>query len=105
LLAEHGVQDFGEAINEQIELELKYAGYIERQRVEAAKLQTIDNIAIPAYFNFLQVRGLSNEAREKLHRFQPSNLGQASRISGVSPADITILMVALRSRGTTIEGE
>lgn len=105
LLDDHGIQDFGEAINEQIELELKYAGYIERQRVEAAKLQTIDNITIPAYFNFLQVRGLSNEAREKLHRFQPSTLGQASRISGVSPADITILMVALRSRSTIREGE
>jgi tRNA uridine 5-carboxymethylaminomethyl modification enzyme len=92
------VRDFGPDINVQIELEMKYAGYIERQRAEAAKLQTIDNISIPAYFNFLKVHGLSNEAREKLHRFQPSTLGQASRISGVSPADITILMVALRSR-------
>ena len=94
----HAVQDCGCDINEQIELELKYAGYIERQKTEAAKLQNLDNINVPNSFNFLKVQGLSNEAREKLHRFQPSNLGQASRISGVSPADISILMVALRSK-------
>ena len=77
---------------------MKYAGYIERQRTEAAKLQTLDTIALPKSFDFLQVRGLSNEAREKLHKLHPLNLGQASRISGISPADITVLMVALKSK-------
>ncbi len=90
--------DYGQEINFQIELNLKYAGYIERQANEAAKLETIERFLIPKGFNFLNVCGLSNEAREKLHRLQPANLGQASRISGVSPADITVLMVALKSK-------
>ncbi len=90
------VTDYGPEINFQIELNLKYAGYIERQTQEAAKLETIERFLIPKNFNFLEVTGLSNEAREKLHRIQPSNLGQASRVSGVSPADISVLMVALK---------
>lgn len=90
------VTDCGPEINFQIELNLKYAGYIERQAHEAAKLETIERFLVPKDFNFLEVSGLSNEAREKLHRIQPSNLGQASRISGVSPADISVLMVALK---------
>jgi tRNA uridine 5-carboxymethylaminomethyl modification enzyme len=89
------VIDLGPEINFQIELNLKYAGYIERQHQEAAKLETVERYLIPKDFNFLEMIGLSNEAREKLHRIQPSNLGQASRISGVSPADISVLMVAL----------
>lgn len=93
------VTDHGSEINFQIELNLKYAGYIERQSHETAKLETIDRFLIPKGFNFLEVMGLSNEAREKLHRFQPLNLGQASRISGVSPADISVLMVALKNKG------
>jgi tRNA uridine 5-carboxymethylaminomethyl modification enzyme len=95
----HVVRDLGEEINLQIELELKYAGYIERGRAEATKLRNLDTVNIPKNFKFLEVRGLSNEAREKLHRFQPVTLGQASRISGVSPADISVLMVALKLRG------
>jgi tRNA uridine 5-carboxymethylaminomethyl modification enzyme len=92
------VTDCGAEVNFQIELNLKYAGYIQRQAHEAAKLETIERFLIPKGFNFLGVNGLSNEAREKLHRVQPSNLGQASRISGVSPADISVLMVALKGR-------
>ena len=70
----------------------------ERQAHEAAKLETLEDFLISKGFNFLEVLGLSNEAREKLHRIQPVNLGQASRISGVSSADISVLMVALKSR-------
>lgn len=92
------VADCGSEVNFQIELNLKYAGYIERQTREAAKLETIEHILIPKGFDFLEVTGLSNEAREKLHRVQPANLGQASRISGVSPADISVLMVALKTK-------
>lgn len=92
------VADCGKEINFQIELNLKYAGYIERQAHEAAKLETLEDFLISKGFNFLEVLGLSNEAREKLHRIQPVNLGQASRISGVSSADISVLMVALKSR-------
>ena len=91
------VIDHGPEINTQIELSLKYAGYIERQAHEAAKLEAIDTIAIPCGFDFRIVRGLSNEAKDKLSRIQPIHLGQASRVSGVSPADISVLMVALKS--------
>jgi tRNA uridine 5-carboxymethylaminomethyl modification enzyme len=97
------VTDCGSEINFQIELNLKYAGYIERQTHEAAKLENIERFLIPKDFNFLEVAGLSNEAREKLHRIQPSNLGQASRISGVSPADISVLMVALKAKRQVCE--
>jgi tRNA uridine 5-carboxymethylaminomethyl modification enzyme len=91
------VKDQGKEINLQIELMLKYAGYIERQEKEVAKLELIEKILIPKDFDFLQVKGLSREAREKMHKIKPVNLGQASRLSGVSPADITVMMVALRN--------
>ncbi|HEV3269081.1 MAG TPA: tRNA uridine-5-carboxymethylaminomethyl(34) synthesis enzyme MnmG [Candidatus Rhabdochlamydia sp.] len=90
--------DLGAEINTQVELQLKYAGYIQRQSLEAAKLEKIEQIAISKEFNFLNITGLSNEAREKLHRVHPITLGQASRISGVSAADISVLLVSLKSR-------
>jgi tRNA uridine 5-carboxymethylaminomethyl modification enzyme len=89
------VVDHGEEINLQIELSLKYAGYITRQQTEVAKLSHIENIKIPASFDFSSVLGLRNEAKQKLSKSHPANLGQASRISGVSPADISVLMIAL----------
>ncbi len=87
--------DHGEEINLQIELQLKYAGYIERQQNEIAKLAGIETTAIPQGINFKAITGLSNEAKDKLSKFNPCTLGQASRISGVSPADISVLMVAM----------
>ncbi len=83
----------------QIELELKYAGYIQRQTVEIAKLDNVEKIAIPQDFEYTQIQGISREAREKLMRVKPINLGQASRISGVSPSDISVLMVAVKNYG------
>lgn len=89
------VIDYGHDINFQIELNLKYAGYIERQMGEVAKLENVENIKIPPNFDFGAVIGLRNEARQKLAKHNPHNLGQASRISGVTPADISVLMIAL----------
>jgi len=88
--------DHGREVNFQIEVQLKYAGYIARQEKEAMHLEALDNQPIPSHFDFSQVIGLRNEAREKLIHHTPSNLGQASRISGVSVADIAILRVALK---------
>lgn len=88
-------QDFGEEINFQIELNTKYAGYIGRQNTEVAKLSHLENIKVPPTFEFSAVLGLRNEAKQKLLSANPINLGQASRISGVSPADIQVLMIAL----------
>lgn len=97
LLEEYSdVKDYGSEINSVIEIELKYRGYLSRQRKEVEKLEAIEDVLIPKAFNFLTVLGLRNEAREKLHRKKPYNLGIASRISGVSPADITVLRVALQ---------
>lgn len=92
------ITDYGLEINSQIELNLKYAGYIQRQTAEAAKMENSEHLLLPKELDFLTITGLSNEAKEKLNRFRPCNLGAASRISGVSPADITVLMVAIKSR-------
>jgi tRNA uridine 5-carboxymethylaminomethyl modification enzyme len=83
----------------QVEMEIKYAGYIARQANEVAKLQNMEAKAIPPGFDYDAVPSLRLEARQKLLKIQPATLGQASRISGVSPADVSILMVWLK-RGT-----
>ncbi len=90
------VQDHGREINLQIELTLKYAGYIQRQEKEVAKLENVEKILISKDFDFSAVNGLGREAKEKLQKIRPANLGQAARLSGISPADITVLMVALK---------
>ena len=90
------ITDHGQEINTAIEIDLKYAGYIEREKKEVAKLSAIDTTLIPKNFNYDAVIGLRNEAREKLKHHLPHHLGQALRISGVSPADISILMVSLK---------
>lgn len=87
--------DYGADTNFQIELSLKYAGYIDRQISEVAKLDHIENIRIPTEFDILSVTGLRTEAKQKLDKIKPDSLGQASRISGVSPADLSVLMIAL----------
>lgn len=97
--------DHGEDTNLQIELNLKYAGYIDRQASEISKLSHIENIKIPAGFDFNQVLSLRNEAKQKLSQVNPINVGQASRISGVSPADINVLMVALSKRASQVQSE
>lgn len=88
--------NYGFEINHAIEIDLKFAGYINREKKEAAKLEAIDTHLIPSDFNYDKIVGLRNEAREKLNHHRPDNLGQASRISGVSPADISILLVSLK---------
>lgn len=87
--------DHGEEVNFQIELNFKFAGYIDRQASEVAKLEHSERIRIPSDFDVLAVHGLREEARQKIAKMKPDTLGQASRISGVSPADISVLMIAL----------
>ncbi|NGX37762.1 MAG: tRNA uridine 5-carboxymethylaminomethyl modification enzyme MnmG [Chlamydiae bacterium] len=98
LVTDFGIQDHGTEINRQIELQLKYHGYIERQKKEVAKLDHIENIKVPPTFDFSSVLGLRNEAKEVLLKIQPDNLGQASRLAGVNTADISILMVAIKKQ-------
>jgi tRNA uridine 5-carboxymethylaminomethyl modification enzyme len=80
---------------EQVTIEAKYAGYIEKQRREVERVKRLEERPIPADFDYGVPVGLSNEAREKLKRFRPATVGQASRIAGVNPADISILLVYL----------
>lgn len=92
------VQDYGAETNRQIELIIKYAGYISRQTGEVEKLAHVENIRVPEEFDFHNVCGLRTEARLRLSKVRPTNLGQASRIPGISPADISVLMIALARR-------
>jgi len=80
---------------EQVDLEIKYEGFIRRQNEQAERVRKLDSKAIPKSFDFLSIVALSTEAREKLDKIRPETIGQASRISGVSPADISILLVHL----------
>ncbi len=82
----------GEAI-EEAEIQIKYKGYIEREKFIAQKLHRLENIAIPADFDFNKLQSLTIEARQKLTRIRPATIGQASRIPGVSPADVNVLLV------------
>lgn len=85
--------NFHQEVLEQAEISLKYASYIEKEQEIASKLSQLDDIRMNPEFNYHQVPALSAEAKEKLSRAKPQNLGQASRISGVNPADISVLMV------------
>jgi len=88
--------EYSPEVFKKVELELKYGGYAKRQIEEAKKMKGLDNQMLPLDFDYTVVYGLSNESRQKLQSIQPSSLGQASRISGVSPADISILMIHLK---------
>jgi tRNA uridine 5-carboxymethylaminomethyl modification enzyme len=91
---------------QQVEIAVKYAGYIERQQSEVQKFKSLEDKRIPAAFDYSQVPSLRSEARQKLTNIRPVTLGQASRISGVSPADISILTVWLkRCPGTNGESD
>ena len=78
---------------EQAEIHLKYSGYINKEKNNADKLNRLENVMIPSTFNYQKVQSLSFEAREKLTKIQPTSISQASRISGVSPSDISVLLV------------
>jgi len=92
------VKDFLPSEEFQIEVQVKYRGYIERERREIQKFKRMEKIKIPLNFDFSKISGLSTEVKEKLLRFKPLSLGQASRISGITPAAISLLMVHLAQR-------
>lgn len=86
-------------VAEQVEIQCKYAGYIERQQEEIAKQRCHEETTLPAALDYAQVRGLSNEVRQKLQAHRPATLGQAARIPGVTPAAISLLLVHLKKAG------
>ena len=85
-----------EEVVQQVEIAVKYAGYIDRQELEVKKIRKLEDKSIPDTFDFSSVPSLRLEARQKFAKIRPATIGQAARISGVSPADISILMVWLR---------
>lgn len=86
------------AAAEQVEIQIKYEGYINRQQDEISKQERNENTRLPANFDYKAVKGLSNEVILKLNQVQPETMGQASRISGITPAAISLLLVYLKNR-------
>ena len=80
-------------IYQSVEIGIKYKGYIDREIANAEKLRRLERLEIPEGFDFDKVSGLSIECRQKLHRYNPRTIAQASRISGVSPSDISVLLL------------
>ena len=83
-------------VAEQLEIQAKYSGYIERQQTEIARQQRHEETTLPMDFDYTNVRGLSSEIKQKLTQYRPTTIGQASRISGVTPAAISLLLVHLK---------
>ena len=89
------VEQYNEEQKEQAEINIKYKGYIEKERDNVAKLQRLETIRIPEDFDYSKISSLSAEAKQKLNKIQPKTIAQAGRISGVSPADINVLLIYL----------
>ena len=92
-LVPRGTHNYDEKVIESVEITLKYRGYIEREKRMAEKLHKLEDLVIPDDFDFDRVSGLTIECRQKLKRYSPKTIAQASRISGVSPSDISVLLV------------
>lgn len=87
--------ELGAEVLEQTEIQVKYSGYIQKEKNNADKLQRLENVKIPPHFDYSKLKSLSYEAREKLNAIQPVTIAQAARVSGVNPSDISVLLVFL----------
>ena len=87
--------DYPKAVFEGAEIEMKYDGYIKRQKADIEEMRRLEQKVLPKDVNYHELVGLRKEAQEKLQQVKPANIGQASRISGVSPADISVLLIWL----------
>ena len=87
--------NFSQEVQEQVEIQIKYAGYIEKEKQNADKLNRLEAVKIPDNFDYHSLASLSHEAKEKLSTIQPKTISQASRISGINPSDISVLLVKL----------
>ena len=88
-------QQLDREVIEQTEIQIKYSGYIEKEKNNADKLNRLEDVKIPANFDYTKLKSMSTEAIQKLTKIQPVTISQASRISGVSPADVSVLLVYL----------
>jgi tRNA uridine 5-carboxymethylaminomethyl modification enzyme len=91
-----GNAEIDPAVAEQVEIQAKYEGYIGRQRAEVARNHDQESLRLPSDLDYCEVRGLSVEVQQKLNRHRPETVGQASRISGMTPAAISLLLVHLK---------
>jgi tRNA uridine 5-carboxymethylaminomethyl modification enzyme len=91
------------SVADQVEIQTKYHGYIERQRTEVERQRAHEDTALPADLDYRTVRGLSVEVQQKLNLHRPETLGQAARISGITPAAVSLLLVHLK-RGAALPG-
>ena len=105
LTAITGTTEIDPQVAEQVEIKVKYAGYIERQQDEIEKLRASENIRLPVDIDYPAISGLSKEIQAKLSQARPETLGQASRIPGVTPAAISLLMIHLKKRGAARQVE
>jgi tRNA uridine 5-carboxymethylaminomethyl modification enzyme len=107
ILADVGPGVGDEVVAEQVEIQAKYQGYIDRQKEEVARMVGLEGIKIPTNISYMDVPGLSTEAKQKLEQGRPETLGQASRISGITPAAVGILMVHVKrfNQGATNRDE
>ena len=85
--------EIDKTVLEQVEIQVKYAGYIAKEKLQADKLTQLEHVPIPENFDYVKVKSLSYEARQKLTQIKPVTIAQASRISGVSPSDLSVLLV------------
>jgi tRNA uridine 5-carboxymethylaminomethyl modification enzyme len=97
-LAAAGLAPLPDDLAERVEIEVKYAGYIERQAAEARRLRALEHHSLPTDLDYERIGGLRAEARQRLLQFRPTTVGQASRIFGVTPADVAVLLVRVRGR-------
>ena len=88
--------DFVASVVEQVEIAAKYSGYIDRQKDEVERAAHYENLSLPPELDYLQVSALSIEARQRLNKYRPETLGQASRLSGITPATISLLLIHLK---------
>ena len=87
------LQNLPEEVKEKAEIEIKYSSYIEREKEQASKLNNLNHLKIPEQFDFSKLQSMSAESREKLKKFQPRTIEEAKKISGVSPSDISVLLI------------
>ena len=99
LISAAGIDSDDLTVNEQVEIDSKYQGYIDRQQTEIDRVQAQQDLKLPADLDYEGIAGLSNEVSEKLGQVKPETLGQAGRISGVTPAAISLLLIHIKKRG------
>ena len=97
-LSRQDLSDISVEVSEQLEIQAKYAGYIERQHAQVERLSQQEEVKLPEDFNYAAITGLSNEAKQKLMEIKPVTIGQAARISGITPSTISLLLVHLKAK-------